>query len=61
MALALFDCRPGDLAILATRRRCETLLQKARALEKPIASPELLTVEGSRLTSGCWIRWSDFA
>ena len=59
MALALFDCRPGELAILATHRRCEPYY-KSPALEKPIAPPELLTVDGSRLTSGCWIRWSDF-
>jgi hypothetical protein len=49
----LHDHRPPTLAL-------RTVLQHP-ASEKPIASPELLTVEGSRLTSGCWIWWSDFA
>jgi len=60
MASALFGCRPGELAILATHRRAN-LASKSPALEKPIAPHELLNVEGSSRTSGCWVRSSDFA
>ena len=43
MASALFDCRPGELTILATRSRCEPCFKKALHWRMPIAPPELPT------------------
>ena len=61
MALALFDCRPGELTILATRRRCEPCIKTPCIGEANRARLNCRPVEGSRLTSGCWVWWSDFA